>query len=335
MAASPGVVGCTTQRTTHSDCRMSAPPPASPSHLPGPRLSRRVLLAAAAISAGWPDCWPAPHRRSRWGRGRRIRPTSAAPDRVRARRRPSRAASSTSATLDLWVWEKGSSRRLTGDRISRQPAWSPDGRWIAHVKIDVSSSDLWVMDDASGNGRQLTNNYSPDRVKNNWAFRPQWWPDSSRLLYLSDETTYDLMLWQVGLDGKNRRPVLTVPDREGGIDMPTVTPDGRRLAAVTYRAPGGRPQIWTFAFPGGPWRTAHGGSRRRLRSGVVARRQPPGLFRARRRTPRRVGDGRRRRQPAAVEWQWCCPCTELVARRQVDGLHLRRERQLRRLGRRQ
>jgi TolB protein len=155
---------------------------------------------------------------------------------------------------DLWLWEKGSARRITGDRISRQPAWSPDGRWIAHIKIDVSSSDLWVMDDASGNGRQLTNNYSPDRVKNNWAFRPQWWPDGSRLLFLSDETTYDLMLWQVGLDGKNRRPVLTVPDREGGIDRPTLTPDGRRLAAVTYRAPGGRPQIWTFAFPTGPWR---------------------------------------------------------------------------------
>jgi TolB protein len=155
---------------------------------------------------------------------------------------------------NIWLWEKGGVRRLTGDRLSRQPAWSPDGKRIAHVKIDTSSSEVWVMDADGANSRQLTQN-THERVlaRNNWAFRPVWWPDGSRLLYLSDETTRDLMLWQIGLDGKNRRPFLTIPDLEGGMDMPSLSPDGRRIAVVLYRGPGVRSQVWTYTFATRQW----------------------------------------------------------------------------------
>ncbi|MGH2370115.1 MAG: LpqB family beta-propeller domain-containing protein [Chloroflexota bacterium] len=155
---------------------------------------------------------------------------------------------------DIWLWQQGNARRLTRDRVSRQPAWSPDGQQIAHVKIDVNSSELWVMDADGANSRQLTHNYSSERVRNNWAFRPVWWPDGTRLLYLTEETTHDLMLWQITLDGRTRRPFLTIPDMEGGIDMPSISPDGTRLAIVTYRGPGVRSQVWTYTLPNGPWR---------------------------------------------------------------------------------
>ena len=155
---------------------------------------------------------------------------------------------------NIWLWERGSARRLTADRISRQPAWSPDGKQIAHVKIDVSSSDLWVMEANGGSPHQLTQSYNPLVSRNNWAWRPVWWPDQSRLLYLTEEGSNDLMLWQVGLDGKNRRPFLTVPDGDGGLDMPSMTPDGKRLALVSYRGPGLRSQVWTYALPSGPLR---------------------------------------------------------------------------------
>ena len=38
------------------------------------------------------------------------------------------------------------------------PAWSPDGRTIAFVsnKADYWADDLWLVDVASGNARQLT-----------------------------------------------------------------------------------------------------------------------------------------------------------------------------------
>ncbi len=155
---------------------------------------------------------------------------------------------------NIWWWEKGAVRRLTNDRVSRQPAWSPDGKRIAHVKIDVSSSELWVMDADGSNSRQLTQNYNQALTRNNWAFRPAWWPDGSRLLYLSEEASNDLMVWQIGLDGKNRRPFLTVPDGDGGLDMPSVSPGGRRLALISYRGPGLRSQVWTYDLPSGPLR---------------------------------------------------------------------------------
>lgn len=155
---------------------------------------------------------------------------------------------------DLWLWHNGATRRLTRDRISRQPVWSPDGRKIAHIKIDVSSSELWLMDADGGSPRQLTDNYSKQLTRNNWAFRPAWWPDGSRLLFLSEEATTDLMIWQVQTDGKNRRGYVSVPDLEGGLDMPSVSPDAKRLLAVSYRTPGVKPQVFSYALPSGPWR---------------------------------------------------------------------------------
>ncbi len=163
------------------------------------------------------------------------------------------------ADSDLWLWslsnaKDGAARRLTRDRITRQPAWSPDGKKIAHVKLDVSSSELWLMDADGANQRQLTDNYSKLLTKNNWAFRPTWWPDGSRLLFLTEATTNDLMIWQIQADGKNPKPYVTVPDFEGGLDMPAVSPDAKRLLAVTYRTPASKSQIFAFALPGGPWR---------------------------------------------------------------------------------
>jgi TolB protein len=236
--------------------RSSQPLPPVPAARGGrrPALERRRLLAGLGVAFGASAlgaCAPDALRVAPGNPGPAGEPGASRKSPDEAPPVPGRLLYAGNA--DLWRWEKGLARRLTGDRVSRQPAWSPDGRWIAHVKIDVSSSDLWLMDDESANAHQLTANYSTERAKNNWAYRPVWWPDGSRLLYLTDETTYDLMLWQVGADGKGRRPLLTVPDREGGIDGPSLSPDARRLAVVTFRATGTRAQVWTFTLPNGPW----------------------------------------------------------------------------------
>jgi TolB protein len=155
---------------------------------------------------------------------------------------------------DMWLWERGQAHRLVNDRVSRQPVWSPDGKRIAHIKVHVSSAELWVMDADGANSRMLTSNFSTVLQKNNWAFRPAWWPDGSRLLYLSDETTKDLMVWQVDPQTKQRRPFLTVPDGEGGLDMPGISPDARRLMAISFRTPGAKAQVFSYTLPNGPWR---------------------------------------------------------------------------------
>jgi TolB protein len=155
---------------------------------------------------------------------------------------------------NVWVWEKGAVKKLTDDRISRQPQWSPDGKKIALVKIAVNSSEIWTMDADSANSRQLTRNANTILANNNWAFRPTWWPDGSKLLYLSEEFSNDLMLWQLSLDGRSHQRFLSVPDLEGGLDMPSLSADAKRLVVVSYRGPGLRSNVWTYGLPNGPWR---------------------------------------------------------------------------------
>ena len=155
---------------------------------------------------------------------------------------------------NLTIWEKGAIRKLTGDRISRQPTWSPDGTRIAHVKLDVNSSELWVSAADGSAAKQLTRNESRNLNENVWAFRPTWWPDGSKLLYVTDATTNDLMVWEVGLDGRNLRPFLIARDYDGGLDRPNVTADGKSLIVMSYRGGIGKSHIWAVTLPNGPWK---------------------------------------------------------------------------------
>ena len=155
---------------------------------------------------------------------------------------------------NLTIWEKGSIRKLTGDRISRQPTWSPDGTRIAHVKLDVNSSEIWVSAADGTAAKQLTRNESRNLSENVWAFRPTWWPDGSKLLFVADATTNDLMVWEVGLDGRNVRPFLVARDYDGGLDRPNITADGKTLIMMSYRGGIGRSHIWAASLPSGPWK---------------------------------------------------------------------------------
>jgi TolB protein len=156
---------------------------------------------------------------------------------------------------DIWLLERSQLRRLTPDRISRQPAWSADGRRIVHVKLATSGSDLWVMDADGANSEELTDNEFRADAKQNFALRPLWWPDGSRLIYLSEEASQDTQLWQLTIASRRRSRFLPpIADRLGGLDTPKLSPDARSLAIASYqvgRGAFGRPQIWTIALPSG------------------------------------------------------------------------------------
>ena len=84
--------------------------------------------------------------------------------------------------------------------VPRQPAMSPDGRWVAWVVAPVGRvgerrlSALWV---AAANGssppRQLTAGAAADSV-------PRWAPDSASLFFLSDRTG-SAQLHRIRVDG--------------------------------------------------------------------------------------------------------------------------------------
>jgi len=80
--------------------------------------------------------------------------------------------------------EKGDVRLLTptpGWR-ERNPAWSPDGKWIAYLSDQTGEYEVWVVaSDGSSAPRQVTTN------GHTFRFAPLWSPDSKKLAF-SDKT---------------------------------------------------------------------------------------------------------------------------------------------------
>ena len=87
---------------------------------------------------------------------------------------------------DLWTApvKNGSPRNLTAtDGIAeRDPAWSPDGRWISYFSDQTGEYELYVtQSDGRGETKQLTKDGNCFRYNNSWS------PDSKHILF-SDKT---------------------------------------------------------------------------------------------------------------------------------------------------
>ena len=152
---------------------------------------------------------------------------------------------------NIHILTNGAIKQLTNDGASRQPSWSPDGLFVAHVKVQNSSSDIWVLEAGGPKLWRLTYYGQQPLEHRRWAFRPRYWPSGDRLLFLSDDGTYDLRVWQLDLDGRPGRPLLRAPDGQGGLDHPSVSPDEHRLLVTSYREE--QPQVWAWGLPDGPW----------------------------------------------------------------------------------
>jgi dipeptidyl aminopeptidase/acylaminoacyl peptidase len=81
----------------------------------------------------------------------------------------------------------GAQRRLTPDEAwFTDPAVSPDGRWVACSRVEkdvperIGDETLWLIDLASGEGRDLT----PDLDL--WPHHPTWAPDGATIWFTAD-----------------------------------------------------------------------------------------------------------------------------------------------------
>src|SRR5438876_4087624 len=80
--------------------------------------------------------------------------------------------------------EKGDVRNLTQSPGARErdPAWSPDGKWIAYLSDRSGEYEIHVIpSDGAGPERQVT------KGGGTFRFRPIWSPDSKKLAF-SDKT---------------------------------------------------------------------------------------------------------------------------------------------------
>lgn len=140
----------------------------------------------------------------------------------------------------------GSEVAVTRDgRQNIQPAWSPDGRWIAYASL--GRGGLWVVPALGGASRRI----SP------FGARPAWSPDARTVVFQSQTPTHPLgyaagsgsVLYTVAVDGGEPR---ALTERSGwGHGSPSFAPDG---ALVAYAA---GESVWTVRPDGTGNRLVH------------------------------------------------------------------------------
>ncbi len=132
------------------------------------------------------------------------------------------------------------------------PAWSPDGRTIVFVSWRDGNGEVYAMD-ANGSGpRNLTQNPAKKDV------RPAWSPDGRSIAFVSSRDRHQRMqpglrtppeqsdIYVMNADGSRKRNLTR--DRASD-DLPTWSPDGRRIAFLHGRGRG-RGQLYVVNADG-------------------------------------------------------------------------------------
>ncbi len=159
----------------------------------------------------------------------------------------------------------GEARQLTsGDFDHIDPAWSPDGRWIACVANRTAEgdftnvTDIWVFPATGGEPRCLTRSIGP-------CATPTWSPDGRSIAYFGHDnacmSATNTHLWVVAADGGTPRDLSAAYDRSlvhhlitdmrahPHISGPVWSADGKRLFFLI--ADGGTNHVGTVEA-GGP-----------------------------------------------------------------------------------
>jgi tricorn protease len=121
--------------------------------------------------------------------------------------------------------EKGDTRNLTSTPgvMERDPAWSPDGQWIAYFSDESGEYELHVRDSL---GRSEPRKIRLEQ-KPTFYLAPRWSPDSKKLAYLDAH----LNTWYVDIE--QRKPVKVDKDRylfPAQERVPVWSPDSKWVA---------------------------------------------------------------------------------------------------------
>ncbi len=132
--------------------------------------------------------------------------------------------------------EGGEETRLTtAPGLDDGPEYSPDGRYIYFNSIRTGAMQIWRMKADGSEQQQVTSD-----EYNNWFPHPS--PDGRWLVFLSYEkgveghpANKDVMLRLRPTDGGETRVLAELFGGQGTINVPSWSPDSRRLAFVSYR----------------------------------------------------------------------------------------------------
>ncbi|MGQ9628860.1 MAG: TolB family protein [bacterium] len=130
--------------------------------------------------------------------------------------------------------------RLTEDSSPKgQPAWSPDGRYLAFVSARTGNGDIYLKDLVMGNVRKIT---SGDEVD----LYPTWSPDGRRLLFTSGVThNHDIyVIDDISSPESSMRQLTFWPWDD---IRPSWSPSGEKIAFYTNYNSSNDPRIWSIA----------------------------------------------------------------------------------------
>jgi Tol biopolymer transport system component/DNA-binding winged helix-turn-helix (wHTH) protein len=142
----------------------------------------------------------------------------------------------------------GEDTQVTNDgKQNIDPAWSPDGKWIAYHS--VAQRGIWLVPATGGVPRRLTA----------FGSRPAWAPDGRQIAFRATEPIsfawFDLgsigrdpTIWIVTTDQSQLRRLTRENVPPGNHDVPTWSPDGKRLIFVAV-AP--ESAIWSLDLASG------------------------------------------------------------------------------------
>jgi tricorn protease len=135
--------------------------------------------------------------------------------------------------------ENGSTRNLTNSPGVHElnPAWSPDGKWIAYLSDRSGEYELYTMPQRGGDETRIT---SDGKV---YRYGPVWSPDGKKLLFWDKE----FKLWYVDIEEK--KPVLMVQSNSGPIADGAWSPDSRWIAySDTADGPTAPSQVFLYSL---------------------------------------------------------------------------------------
>ena len=148
----------------------------------------------------------------------------------------------------IWILDlaQGTRTRLTFDTaIHINPAWSPDGRYVAFTSGSAPGATIH---------RKGVDGSTPDELllqeKDATLQAPSFSPDGRFLIYLRAIGPSGNGVYAMPLTGdRTPRVVVPSPSPQTLLNYPRVSPDGRWLAYSSNES--GRTQVYVTSFPGG------------------------------------------------------------------------------------